>query len=58
VTRATAIARAEQFAEKAAALFFEAETARRARCHSDAAELETRAHRATRNAAAYRAHAA
>lgn len=54
MTKATANARAEHFANLAAALFFEAETARRSRFHSDAAELEARATRANATAAAYR----
>lgn len=54
MTKETAQARAEHFADLAAALYFEAESARRARCYGDAAELGARATRATGTAAAYR----
>jgi hypothetical protein len=54
MTHATALARAEHFDALAAAMFYEAETARRARLYSDAAELTCRATRASRTAADYR----
>lgn len=57
MTKETANARAEHFAALAAELYFEAETARRMRCHLDAAELDARATRATATAAAYRVQA-
>lgn len=53
MTHATAAARAEHFRALAAAMYYEAELARRARCYSDAAELEARACRATRTATDY-----
>lgn len=54
MTHATAIARADHFESLAAAMFYEAETAARARLFGDAAELTARATRACGTAAAYR----
>ncbi len=54
MTKDSCNARAEFFAQLAAELYVEADTARRARYYGDAAHLEGRANRAKVAAAAFR----